>query len=381
MKKTNHHPLIDQNKQHLAGTYRAAHRRIRILTFILSALFVGALIIGHLSHDLADWLNTISSSRIFIIALYGAIMYAVHAALNFPFSFQCGFAIEHRFGFSTQTFRAWIMDWVKSFVLGLVLAVIVLQTIYAITYAFPRMWWLWLSLAMILFSVVLANLFPVLILPLFYRTEPLGDDALYAKIERLCKETGVRMQGVYRIDLSRRSTKANAAVIGLGATKRIVLGDTLLAKYSHDEIIAVLAHEITHYREHHVWQLILWQSAITFGAFYVLYVLHPHIYPLLGYDAVHEIASLPALVLVFGVVSFLLRPVNSGISRYYERRADRGALEITQDAASFIRVMARFCNDDLAVAYPSPLIEWYSYSHPSPGKRIAIAEQWGQVPE
>ncbi|OPX18379.1 hypothetical protein BXT86_01600 [candidate division WOR-3 bacterium 4484_100] len=229
---------------------------------------------------------------------------------------------------------------------------------------------------MIIFSVILANLFPVLVIPLFYKTSPLTDEEVTQKIYNLCERANLKIKGLYTINLSSKTKKANAAVVGLGNTKRILLGDNLLNNFELDEILSALAHEITHYQEHHIWWLIIWQSAITFVLFFIFFKISPFFYALAGFKNISDIGAFPLLIAIFVILTFLFKPLGSAISRYYERRADAGAIKLTENPEAFIRLIARFCNEQLTIAYPSPLIEWYAYSHPSPGKRISFAEIW-----
>lgn len=370
------HPLIDKEKQKLARHYRKDNLTTSIVSYIISVIFLILLLQLNISKNFVGMVNDVVHFRPLFILVYFAALYVVYSIISFPFSYVKGYTIEHKYGFSTQNFRAWFIDWIKSFFVSFILGVIVFEAVYLITNISPNLWWLWLSLMMILFSVILANLFPILILPLFYKTSPIENEELRNRIEELCNRVKISIQGIFSINLSSKSTKANAAVTGLGNTKRILLGDTLITDYTEDEIMSVLAHEITHYKEHHIWWLIIWQSLITLATFYIFYRIHPIFYTLAGFEKISEIAAFPLFAIIFVVLSFLLKPLPSSISRYYERRADCGALSLTQDQESFISLMAKFCNKHLTIAYPHPLIEWYKYSHPSPGNRIKFAENW-----
>jgi STE24 endopeptidase len=376
MKKETMHPLIDKEKQVIAKRYQKENRIIGLASFVISGIIVFILLYFDLSRSIVAWLEGITPIRFFLVLLYFALIYSCYSIITLPLSYIGGFVIEHRYGFSKQTTAGWFLDWVKSFGVSFILGGIIFQFIYGITYASPHLWWLWLSLAMIIFNVILANLFPVLIVPLFYKTTPVEDQNLLERIRALCEKARIQVRGIYSIDLSSKSTKANAAVVGLGNTKRILLGDTFVADYTENEIVSVLAHEVTHYQEHHIWWLVLWQSIITVIMFYVFHLMYPALYEFAGFTHLHDVAAFPLFVLIFTVISLVLNPVGAGISRYFERRADRGALELTGDPETFISVMANFCNRQLSVAYPHPLIEWYKYSHPSPGKRIGFAERW-----
>lgn len=376
MNKVTMHPLIDKEKQVIAKRYQRDNRIVGFVSFILSGIIIFILLYFNLSRNIVAWLEGITRIRFLLVLFYFALLYSCYSLITLPFSYISGFVIEHRYGFSKQTTGAWILDWIKSFVIGFILGAIIFQFIFGITYASPRLWWLWLSLAMIVFNVILANLFPVLIIPLFYKTTPIEDENLLERIKALCEKVSIRIRGIFSINLSSKSTKANAAVVGLGNTKRILLGDTFVADYSEGEIVSVLAHEVTHYQEHHIWWLVLWQSIITVVLFYIFHLIYPALYEFAGFAHLHDIAAFPLFVLMFTVISLLLNPVGAAISRYYERRADRGALELTGDPETFVSVMAQFCNRQLSVAYPHPIIEWYKYSHPSPGNRIKFAERW-----
>ena len=372
------HPLIDRDKQELARRYHGDGRKVSIISLIVTAIFLLALLYFDISRRFVQFVIGYSGSRVILIIVYFSMLYIVYSLLTFPFAYLEGYAIEHKYGFSTQTKKAWFYDWVKSVLVSYVLGAIVFCIIYIIIPAAPALWWLWLSLIMVGISIVLANIFPVMILPLFYKTTSLEDDGLKQEIIDLCNRANLKVRGIFRIDLSSKTTKANAAVVGLGNTKRILLGDTLLAKYRKEEILSALAHEIVHYRDHHTWWLILWQSTMTFIMFYLFYKIQPFVYAWFGFEHVSEIAAFPLFVILFSLLAYLFRPVGSALSRSYERKADRGALELTRDPDSFIGLIARLCNEQLSIAYPHALVEWYKYSHPSPGKRIAFADRWRQ---
>jgi STE24 endopeptidase len=376
MKENKMHPLIDKEKQNLAKKYHKDHLKLNIISYIISAVFLFALLYFNISKNFVSFLNTFLGPRFFIILIYFIGLYTIYSIISLPFAYIEGYKIEHKYGFSTQNFKAWFNDWLKSFFVSFVLGVLIFEVIYHITNISPNLWWLWLSVIMIIFSVILANLFPVLILPLFYKTSPIEDEDLKKRIEEICGRIKINLQGIFSINLSSKSTKANAAVIGLGNTKKILIGDTLIADYTEDEIMSVLTHEITHYKEHHIWWLILWQSLVTVVLFYILYRIHPFFYELAEFEKISEVAAFPIFAIIFAILSFVTQPLTSSISRFYERKADKGALNLTKDSKSFISLMAKFCNKQLLIAYPNSFIEWYKYSHPSPGNRIKFAETW-----
>ena len=373
------HPLIDIERQRIARRYRSDNRKVGILSLVIAAIFLLILLQFDISRQFVEFSSQYVGSRILLILIYFSALYIVYSLLTLPFAYVEGYSIEHKYGFSTQNRRDWFLDWLKSFVVTYVIGLIVFELIYLIMPVAPTLWWLWLSLIMVGFSVVLANLFPVVILPLFYKSTPLDDDELKERITGLCDKAHIRIRGIFSINLSSKTTKANAAVTGLGNTKRILLGDTLIAKYTTSETLSALAHEIVHYREHHTWWLILWQSMITIFMFYLFHRIQPFVYDWFGFEHVSDIAAFPLFALLFTALSYLFRPLGSALSRFYERRADKGALQLTENPDAFLHLIAKLCNEQLSIAYPNPIVEWYKYSHPSPGKRIAFAETWKQI--
>jgi len=370
------HPLIDAEKQKLAKKYHDDNLRVSIASYVASAILLFALLCFNISKNYDVQLMQITHLRVLVILLYFTALYIAYTVISFPFSYWSDYRLEHKYDFSTQNFRQWLSDEIKSFLVGFILGLIVFEAIYLITKVAPYYWWLWLSLIMITFSVVIANLFPVLILPLFYKTSPIENESLKIRIAQICQSAGMSVQGVFSINLSSKSTKANAAVVGLGNTKKILLGDTLINNYTEDEIVATLAHELTHYKEHHIWWLILWQALITLTMFFIFSLVSQYFYRLAGFNHVSEIAAFPLFSMIFVVLSAISRPLGSSLSRFYERKADLGALDLAKNADAYISLMAKFCNDQLTIAYPNAFVEWYKYSHPSPGKRIEFAEKW-----
>ncbi|MEO0107287.1 MAG: M48 family metalloprotease, partial [candidate division WOR-3 bacterium] len=267
MKKYKIHPLIDEDKQKIARRYHNEHLLVNIISSVVSIAILLLIIRFQISQKIFGIITDLINLRIIQAFLYFIVFYSLYFLISLPFGFISGYKIEHKYNFSTQTMKEWIKDELKSFFIGLILGLVVFEFLYFITYRSPRLWWLHLGLLMTIFSVILVNLLPVLILPLFYKTTQLPDGELKNKIKDICEKTGMKIEGVFTINLSSKSKKANAFVSGLGNTKRILLGDTLLSRYNEDEIIVTLCHELTHYQQHHIWYLIFWNSIITFLIF------------------------------------------------------------------------------------------------------------------
>ena len=219
-----------------------------------------------------------------------------------------------------------------------------------------------------------------MLFPIFYKFEPLKNEDLKARLVRLSEQAGTQIRGVYRWKLSEKSKKANAALTGLGDTRRIILADTLLDGYSADEIEAVLAHELGHHVHRHIFKSIMVQGAITFMGFWAAnWVLHYAVDRMNLFETLSDFANLPLLALVFTVLSFLMLPVVNAYSRYNERQADRYAFRSIADVGPFISSMNKLADQNLAERSPSKWVEWFFHSHPAIARRVAAAEAWAKM--
>jgi STE24 endopeptidase len=227
----------------------------------------------------------------------------------------------------------------------------------------------------IAFAVVMANVAPVVLMPIFYKFVPLREEELKRRLVALCEKVKTRVRGVYEMDMSRKTRAANAALVGLGNTRRIVLGDTLLDRYEPDEIEAVLAHELGHHKNWDMWKGLLFQSAISVLGFYLAYLILNTYSASFGLRGPADVAGLPLLMLTFAGVSLLFLPSSNAFSRRIERRADEFALRLTGNARAFVSMMNKLGEQNLSEFEPSPLVEFILFSHPSVSKRIRRARE------
>ena len=291
-----------------------------------------------------------------------------------------GFRLEHRYQLSNLRLRAWIWDEVKGFLVGVILAGIVAELLYFIMRQAPEHWWLIAWAAFLGLFVLLAQLAPVILFPIFYKFAPLENEELKARLVRLGERAGTRVRGVYQWKLSEKSKKANAALTGLGNTRRIILADTLLANYSTDEIEAVLAHELGHHVHRHIFKSILVQAGMTFVGFWAAnWVLHYAVDRMHMFETLSDFASLPLLMLVATTLSFLVLPLLNAYSRFNERQADRYAFRSIAAVAPFISAMNKLAEQNLAERSPSRWVEWLFHSHPAISRRVAAAEAWAKL--
>ena len=314
----------------------------------------------------------------FAVFLYVAMLLLIAKLVGIGLDYY-GFRVEHRFSLSNQKLRSWLWDEVKSLLVGIAMAAIVAELLYFIIRQYPEHWWLITWGAFMVLFVLVAQIAPVVLFPIFYKFEPLHDEDLKQRLVRLSERAGTRVRGVYKWKLSEKSKKANAALTGLGRTRRIILADTLLDNYSPEEIEAVLAHELGHHVHRHILKSIIIQAGITLLGFWVAnVVLHYAIDKLHMFETLSDFANFPLLALVSTVLSFILMPLLNAFSRFNERQADRYAFKSISGVSSFISAMNKLADQNLAERTPSKWVEWFFHSHPSISKRVAAAQSWSR---
>src|SRR5579872_5979945 len=359
--------------------YNRIRRWLGVTDFIVGFAFLIILLVTGWSDSLRDLAYRLGfQSYSLSLFMYLVLLLGISKALGIGLDYY-GFRLERRFKLSNQRLGSWLWDEAKGFLLSLVLGTVVVELLYLTIRQWPQNWWL---LAWVLFMglfVLLAQLAPVILFPIFYKFEPLEDEELRRRLVILSERAGTRVRGVYRWRLSEKSKKANAALTGLGSTRRIILADTLLDNYTPDEIEAVLAHELGHHVHRHILKSILVQAAITFVGFWAAnwtlhYAVDHHMF-----EELSDFANLPLLALVSVVLSFLLMPALNAYSRFNERQADRYAFESITSVEPFVSSMNKLAQQNLAERTPSKWVEWFFHSHPSISRRLAAAERWGRT--
>jgi STE24 endopeptidase len=310
-----------------------------------------------------------------IVFAYVAALSMANEIVMLPLGFYSGFILERRYDLSNETLPGWLRDQAKSLILGVVLGGAAAAAIYWCIRRSPESWWVSAGVLFTVLIVGLTNVAPVLLLPIFYTVKPLDRDALRTRLLALAERAGARVLGAYEWGLGGKTRKANAALAGLGATRRILVSDTMLAEYSDDEIEVVLAHEIAHHVHGDIWKGIAFESALIVAGFYLASRALTALRGVAGLRSVDDVAGLPLLLLAAGVVSVMMVPAAHAMSRAFERRADRFALQLTQNPVAFISAMRRLGAQNLAEEHPSRLVQWLFYSHPPIGDRIAVAQQ------
>ena len=361
-----------------ARRYNRIRRWLGVADFIVGLVFLIALLVTGWTGTLRDLALRGSENYSLALFIYLLLLLVISKALGIGLDYY-GFRLERKFKLSNQRFRSWIWDEAKGFLVGLVIATIVVELLYFTLRQWPQYWWLlaW-GIFMVLF-VALAQLAPVLLFPIFYKFEPLDNEDLRRRLVVLSERAGTHVRGIYGWKLSEKSKKANAALTGLGTTRRIILADTLLDNYGPEEIEAVLAHELGHHVHRHILKSIVVQAAITFFGFWAAnWALHFAVDQRM-FLQLSDFANLPLLVLVSTVLSLLLMPALNAYSRFNERQADRYAFESIASIAPFISSMNKLADQNLAERTPSKWIELLFHSHPAISRRVAAAEAWGRA--
>lgn len=362
--------------QQRAKQYEAQHDVLFLVETGYTLALLVLFLFGGASQTLADWLRHRLVNPWLHVAAYSGVVVVATKLLFLPLNFFSDYRLEHRFGLSNQTFTGWLWDETKSLGLNLVFGVAVLDVLYFCLRQAGTWWWVVAGTFFLLFGVILSALFPVVILPQFYKLQPLENESLRQRLTALAGRAGARVLGVYRMAMSAKTKKANAALAGLGRTKRIILGDTLLNEFAEDEIEVVMAHELAHYQHRDLWRMLAWGAVTTFGGLWLANCglrigLHR-----LGFESVWDVAAFPLVALCLFVFGLVVMPVNNACSRRREYAADRTALELTGNADGFIRAMRRLADQNLADLSPHPVIEFLLHDHPSLARRIRLAEQW-----
>lgn len=362
-----------------ARRYNRIRRELSIADFLLGVgMFLALLATGWTGH-LRD-LAYLAARQNYTLAVFFYVVQLMLLAklLGLGLNYY-RFRLEHEYHLSNQKLKSWAWDELKGWLVGLVLATVVVELIYLAIRLAPQSWWLIAWVVFIVLFIFFTQVAPIAVFPLFYKFVPLEDEDLKQRLLRLSERAGTKVRGVYEWKLSEKSRKANAALVGLGNTRRIILADTLLKDYTHDEIEAVLAHELGHHVHRHILQSIVVQVAITFAGFWASnWVLRYAIERRGMFLSLSDFAGLPLLALVSAVMSFLLMPALNAYSRRKEREADRYSFQAITSIEPFVSSMEKLCEQNLAERTPSPVVEWFFHSHPAISKRVAAAEAWAR---
>jgi len=370
--------VLDPERQKQAKEYARIRRRLWLVDTIFSAVYAILWLFLDWASALRDWLTTFTNNQWLLVALFVAIFGGIYSVINLPLGYYSGFVLPHRFGQSNQTFRDWVIDQIKGLAIGAPLGLLLLELLYLALRVTGSLWWLWAAVGMLIFTVVLSNLAPVLIAPLFNKYIPLGDEhkELADRLLDLARRANTKVKGVFKFDMSKRTKAANAALTGIGNTRRIVLGDTLINEFSTDEIETVLAHELGHHVHRDIPVLITFGTLSTTLSLFLASLALNWAIRYFGFTGPADVAAFPALGLIFGAYGLITMPIENAISRWRESMADDYALQATGKKEAFASAFTRLANQNLGEVDPEKWVVLMFYSHPPLGERISKANHW-----
>ena len=369
------HPLLDKGKQEQAKSYEKENRVLGLIGTLLSLAILLIFYHSGFSAFLSQYPRG-GGPLILTYLFYIAVFQLCVFVLSLPLSFYGGYIHEHKWNFSNHTKKSWFLEKIKSFFVGLVLMWIVLGLLFWIWDVFPQYWWLAAGLGMVLFSVVFATIFPVVILPIFNKYTRVENKELTDSLEKILNQGGLRSSGFFKEDMSRQTKKENAFLAGLGKTRRVVLGDNLMENMNVQEMTTILAHEVGHYKHRHIWKGIALGTVQQFIVFFIVHLIMLSLFPLFLSSPQFNLTLFPYFIIfVSGISGFLFGPLSQALSRYFERQADRYALNISKNRADFVSALTGIANRNLSNAYPQRWVKILYYSHPPIGERLELAEK------
>ena len=369
---------IDPEKQKQAKEYERIRHHLWLVNTVFSMAYALVWLLPGWSVSLRTWLTRFTTNEWLIVPAFVLIFSGLFSIIKSPLSYYSGFVLPHRYGQSNQTFKEWIIDRFKGLVVGAILGLILLELLYLALRVTGDLWWLWAAGGMLVFSVLLANLAPILIMPLFNKFVPLGEEHkdLEDRLLALAKRANTKVRGVFKFDMSRQTKAANAALTGVGNTRRIVLGDTLINEFSTDEIEVVLAHELGHHVNRDIPLFMILGTISTTLSLYLVSIFLNWSITYFGFASVADVAAFPALGIILGAYGLVTMPLDNALSRWRERKADRYALQATGKHDAFESAFTRLANQNLGDVDPEKWVVFLFYSHPPLGERIAMAQNW-----
>lgn len=371
--------MSDSNidREAMAREYDAVHNRLFLLQVLVLGILLAVYQFSGASQGLASGLTARFGEDHWYVtnALYTVVSVFGFAACMFPFSYYSGHVLEHHYGLSHESFGEWLADFFKSLFIDVVIASILFSVIYALLRWMPNLWWLAAAAFYILFAVVLSTLAPVVIMPMFHKFEPLREGELTDAVRKMMDEAGIKVVGVFKWGLQEKTTTANAAFAGFGRTKRIILGDTLLKGYSQEEILAILAHEVGHYKNRDTLRLMITSSLLAVLGFFIAHHCMSALVAFYGLSGVDDIAAAPVFIFSLFIFSLVSMPFANMHSRRREFAADAYAIEKLGSPDALVSAFEKLADQNLSNKEPAAWVEFLLHSHPSISRRIKRALQ------
>jgi len=364
-------------REALAKEYDAIHNRLFVVQILLVVSLLAVYQFSGASALLANGLAVRFGETHWYVAnaVYIAVTVFGFAACMFPLSYYSEHVLELHYELSDEFFWEWLVDFSKSLLIDLLLATLLFSVIYALLRWTPGWWWLFATVFYVLFTVVLSTLMPVVIMPLFHKFDPLEEGELTDAVRKMMEEAGIRVGGVFKWGLEDQASTASAVFIGIGRTRRIVLGETLLSSYSQEEILAILAHEVGHHKNRDSLRLMFTGSILALAGFYVAHLCLQGLSGLLGFPHIYDIGAAPLFIFSLFVFSLVSMPFANMHSRRREFAADAYAIERMGSPAALVSAFGKLADQNLSNKEPSAWVEFLLHSHPSIARRIERASE------
>ena len=356
---------------------RYARLRYRFVLVEMSGMlgFCAIFYLSGLSHRAAGWVQGWTPNPWLQLLGYLTVFGVATKLAFLGLHFYSGFVLEHRFGLSRLTMAKWVRREIKHATVGAVLGLVVLEGFYALLRATPETWPVWATIGWVGFSVILSRIFPTVLLPIFYPVTPLHDESLVARLRRLCERINLRPLGVFRFGLGTETRKANAALTGLGKSRRVLLSDTLLANFTPEEIEGVLGHELGHHHGRHITKFLVLSGIGSFLVLWLVADLSPLWLEPMGLAELAQLEGFPILLGVLSLIGLLGSPIQHAISRHFEWQADRFAVKLTGSPSAFASALEKLAALNLADPNPPRWAVWFLYDHPPIMDRIQAAQR------
>lgn len=358
-----------------AKKYAGIRYKLAIIDMVYVLFLLLILQMSGINAALKSFCFALTPSEVFRVAIYSAALFTGYAILSFHIDFYRSFLLEHRFNLSKQKITSWLLDYVKGNLLGFIVFIVLMECFFFFVRGFPYAWW-WMSAVFWIFlTVVIARVFPVLVIPLFFKYKKIEDNELRQAILALAGKMNVKILDVFQIDYSRKTVKANAAFVGLGSSKRVLLTDTLLGgKFQLKEIEMILAHEFAHYRLKHILKMVAMSAFAILVIFYIFFLLDKQ-----GLAAAN-IANLGTWIFIFMLFEIVTKPFINWVHRTMERNADKAAIRTVGDKNVFISMMEKLSEQNLSEKKPPLLAKIFFYDHPPIEERIELARKMPASP-
>ena len=360
--------------QDKAKAYSRQKHILGILNLLLSPLLLTVFIFLGIPAYIRFIAQSFAPNTYLALLIFYALISLFYTVITIPFAYYAGFILEHRFSLSNQTLKAWIKREGKKHIVSFIISMPFVLSLYIFLRYWPLHWWLLTAAFWFFISILVAKFFPILIIPLFYKYSPIKNEDLKQRLIQLSSKAGFKTEGVYELNISKDTKKANAALMGMGKQKRIVLCDTLLKNFDEKEIEIVMAHELGHHKLKHILKSIVFSGLATLLMFFISNYIFLTLHDALDYTYLFDFESLVLIYAIIASLNMISAPIQNSYSRRLERDADMFALDITKNKDGFISTMKKLASQNLSDMNPGKFYEVILYNHPSISRRIAFAE-------